>query len=158
MQKGSQIQVSHEHIYKYMLFYYCQVTVVFLPDTQNALVVAAMKRGRFRELHRFLHFNDNSQMNNTDRVFKVHPVIQHLNESFQELIKPLGRKFSNDEAMEPYYGHHYMKQFIRGKPIRYGFKFWCMCTPGGYLIKFDPYEGANQNKEVGQTLGASLVQ
>ena len=50
-----------------------------------------------------------------------------------------------------------MKQFIRGKPIRYGFKFWCMNTPGGYLIKFDPYTGTQEARDPGQTLGTSVV-
>ena len=27
-----------------------------------------------------------------------------------------------DEVMIPYYGRHSAKQYIRGKPIRYGFK------------------------------------
>lgn len=167
MQKGSQIQVCHEDVYKYiavlLLSGYCRVPHRDMyweqrPDTHNLLVSNAMKRGPFRELHRFLHFNDNSHIDNTDRVYKVRTVIQHLNEKFQEMIKPLGKKISIDEAMEPYFGKHYMKQFIRGKPIRYGFKFWCLCTPGGYLIKFHPYVGANETREPGQTLGASVVQ
>ena len=31
-------------------------------------------------------------------------------------------KFSVDEMMVPYFGRHNTKQFIRNKPIRYGFK------------------------------------
>ena len=34
-----------------------------------------------------------------------------------------------------------MKQAIRNKPIRFGFKAWCLATPAGYLITFDFYQG-----------------
>lgn len=50
-----------------------------------------------------------------------------------------------------------MKQFIRGKPIRFGFKFWCLCTYGGYLIKFDAYTGKGDKIE-GKTLGSSVTE
>ncbi len=36
-----------------------------------------------------------------------------------------------------------MKQFIRGKPIRFGYKVWCLNTPQGYLINFEVYQGRN---------------
>lgn len=65
--------------------------------------------------------------------------------------------FSLDEAMEPYYGRHSMKQFIRGKPIRFDFKFWCLTTSDGYLIKFEPYLGAGDKLE-GKTLGSSVTE
>ena len=31
-------------------------------------------------------------------------------------------KYSIDEIMVPYYGRHSSKQYIRGKPIRFGYK------------------------------------
>ena len=57
-----------------------------------------------------------------------------------------------------YYGHHPSKQFIRGKPIRFGFKFWCCCTTDGYLVRFEPYQGAEpaaRNAKLG--VGGSVV-
>lgn len=46
---------------------------------------------------------------------------------------------SVDKNMVPYFGRHPTKQFIRGKPIRYGYKMWCVCDPLGYLLNFEPY-------------------
>jgi hypothetical protein len=43
--------------------------------------------------------------------------------------------------MVPYYGGHFCKQFIRGKPIRWGFKFWVGATRLGYIVWFEPYQG-----------------
>uniref|UniRef100_A0A0L8GYG9 PiggyBac transposable element-derived protein domain-containing protein n=1 Tax=Octopus bimaculoides TaxID=37653 RepID=A0A0L8GYG9_OCTBM len=50
----------------------------------------------------------------------------------------MSNHFSFDEAMEPYYVHHGMKQSIRRKLIRYGFKVWCCVRPHGFLVKFYP--------------------
>ncbi|KAF2891778.1 hypothetical protein ILUMI_14395 [Ignelater luminosus] len=48
-----------------------------------------------------------------------------------------------DECMVSYYGRHSRKQFIREKPIRLGYKMWCLNTPSGYLVNFDVYQGRN---------------
>ena len=65
--------------------------------------------------------------------------------------------FSLDEAMEPYFGYHGIKQFIRGKPISYGFKFSCLTRSDGVLVKFYPYTGAG-DKIAGKTLGSSVTE
>jgi len=69
---------------------------------------------------------------------KVRPLMTMLNERFQ-LFWPVENELSIDESMVPYYGRHSTKQFIRGKPIRFGYKLWCLNTRLGYLIQFDPY-------------------
>ncbi|XP_055309657.1 piggyBac transposable element-derived protein 3-like [Sitodiplosis mosellana] len=45
--------------------------------------------------------------------------------------------------MIAYYGKHGCKQFIKGKPIRFGYKVWSQCTPSGYLVNFEIYQGSN---------------
>ena len=64
-----------------------------------------------------------------------------------------------DESMVPYFGRHGAKQFIRGKPIRFGFKLWCLATPLGYLVQMEPYQGAKgQKSEIpGLGMGGSVV-
>ncbi|GFW51170.1 chimeric ERCC6-PGBD3 protein [Trichonephila clavipes] len=39
--------------------------------------------------------------------------------------------------MIQYYGHHYFKQYIKGKPIRFGYKMWALCGNNGYCYNFD---------------------
>lgn len=34
-------------------------------------------------------------------------------------------------------------QFIRGKPIRFGYKIWSLNTKDGYLVNFELYQGKN---------------
>lgn len=110
-------------------------------DTYNMLIANAMPRNRFDLILKYLHFNDNMRNDGFDKLYKIRPLIDHMNSKFLEMGAPLGTHFSIDEAMEPYYGRNSMKQFVRGKPIRFGFKFWCLCTHDGYLIKFIPYQG-----------------
>ena len=43
--------------------------------------------------------------------------------------------------MIPYYGRQGTKQFVRGKPIQFGFKLWCLCSSDGYLLHAEPYRG-----------------
>ncbi|KAJ8937730.1 hypothetical protein NQ314_011737 [Rhamnusium bicolor] len=126
-------------------------------DTHNTLVANSMPRNRFEQIHRFLHFNDNTKIDKNDKLYKIRPLTDHINKLSTDCIQPLGKYFSMDEAMEPYYGRHSLKQFIWGRPIRFGFKFWCLTTSNGYLIKFDTYAGAGDKIE-GKTLGSSVTE
>ena len=74
------------------------------------------------------------------------------------LFVPNKTDFSFNESMIPYFGRHERKQFIWGKPFRFGYKFWCGATCLGYICWFQPYQGKNPNtnyEEYG--VGASVV-
>ena len=120
-------------------------------DSKNFL----MNRNKFEKIHKHLHFNDNSKLDACDKLYKVRPLLDPLNDKFCQYVKPMGNHFFLDEVMEPYFRHQGMKQFIRGKPIRYGFKFWCLARSDGFLVKFYPYTGAG-DKVAGKTLGSSV--
>jgi hypothetical protein len=49
--------------------------------------------------------------------------------------------------MVPHFGRHSCKMYIKGKPVRFGFKLWCLCSSEGYPYLLIPYAGANVNKE-----------
>jgi DNA excision repair protein ERCC-6 len=60
--------------------------------------------------------------------------------------------------MIPYFGHHGCKQYIRGKPIRFDYKFWCGATRLCYICWFQLYQGKNPNtKHEEYGVGASIV-
>ena len=44
--------------------------------------------------------------------------------------------------MLPYYGRHSSKQRIVGKPVRMGYKMWVLAESSGYVVQFEPYQGA----------------
>ena len=59
--------------------------------------------------------------------------------------------------MVPYFGHHGCKQYIRGKPICFGYKIWCLNTTLGYLVQFQPYQGKGSVTRPGCGLGGPFV-
>ena len=129
-------------------------------DVHNNAISAAMSRNRFDEMMKYLHFADNSTLDADDKFAKVRLLISLLNEKFLLFFNFLKtQNLSIDESMVPYFGRHGAKQFIRGKPIRFGFKVWVLATPLGYVVQFDPYQGARgrQTEYPGLGMGGSVV-
>ena len=113
--------------------------------SKSFCVVWYMSRDRFRKLKSCLQFADNNNLEPI-KVAKVLPLynIRVRNKRLQQFgvfSKPL----AIDESMVPYFGRHRSKMFIRGKPVRFGYKIWCMCRPDGYPYRLEIYCG---NKSV----------
>jgi hypothetical protein len=126
-------------------------------DVHNTAISSAMARNRFEEILQYLHVADNMSLSATDKMAKVRPIFAMLNERFL-LYNPKQQNMSIDESMIPYYGRHSCKQFIRGKPIRFGFKNWCLNSSSGYLIQCEPYQGAGTTKTYKSLgMGGSVV-
>ena len=43
--------------------------------------------------------------------------------------------------MIPYHGLHSAKQFIKGKPVKFGYKMWMLCSADGFPFNFEVYCG-----------------
>ena len=117
-----------------------------------------MTRDRFDEMMRYLHISDNTHLNTEDRMAKVRPLLVMLNDRFLTyFIKT--QDLNIDESMILYYSRHRAKQFIRGKLIRFGFKMWVLTTQIGYVMQFEPYQGAKGRKALvpGLGMGGSVV-
>ncbi|KAJ8928709.1 hypothetical protein NQ314_018719 [Rhamnusium bicolor] len=115
-------------------------------DVSVPIVSNAMSRNRFQEIKKFLHFSDNTKLDKTDKMYKLRSLMQRLNKNFQKW-GIFHQNLSIDEAMVKYFGHHSSKQFIRGKPVRFGYKDWMLCSSSGYCYKFDTYCGAKPMKD-----------
>jgi DNA excision repair protein ERCC-6 len=111
-------------------------------DVHNGLVSGAMRRDRFIQIMRFLHIADNNLIEKSDKFFKVRPMVEKIKQKCLQHFVPC-EFLDYDEAMIKYYGKHSCKQFIKGKPIRFGYKAWCLNTDFGYLVNFDLYQGRN---------------
>ncbi|XP_031350462.1 piggyBac transposable element-derived protein 3-like [Photinus pyralis] len=128
-------------------------------DVQNISISNSMRRNRFDTLMRYIHFNNNLNIDQTDRVCKVRPYLEMLRKKFTEYTV-WECETSIDEAMIPYYGRHGLKQHIQGKPIRFGYKAWCWNMKSGYLIDFEIYQGSKGEPNVYRAdygLGGSIV-
>ena len=123
-------------------------------ETFNATVSNAMRRSQYENIKRYLHCADIALLKPGDKFAKMRPLMAMLNERYLACAS-LEEHLCVDESMAPYFGRHGAKQFIRGKPVRFGFKFWCLCDRRGYLIQFEPYQSGQYDKDIG--LGASVV-
>lgn len=128
-------------------------------DTNNSLVCEAISRNRFSFIMQNIHCCNNADLPANDKFAKLRPLFDILNKKFIDM-SPCEEAHSIDESMVPYFGHHGSKQFIKGKPIRWGYKLWVGTTVAGYIEWFEPYQGSttvlsNKYKDLG--LGASVV-
>ncbi|KAK9746370.1 Transposase IS4 [Popillia japonica] len=104
------------------------------PDLGLPMITSAMSRNRFEQILNSLHGNDNSQLrtDNRDKIFKLRPVVTALNKRFEALYKPT-RKVSVYESMILFRGRSSIKQYSPMKPIKRGYKIWCMADQNGYV-------------------------
>ncbi|CAH2001880.1 unnamed protein product [Acanthoscelides obtectus] len=115
-------------------------------DVHNELVAKSMRRNRFEEISSVFHAADNDNLPEGDKLGRIRPFIEAINKNFIKYA-PIESNISIDEAMIPYYGRHGCKQYIRGKPIRFGYKAWVAALKCGYCLQFDIYQGRKQNIE-----------
>ncbi|KAK1171474.1 piggyBac transposable element-derived protein 3-like [Acipenser oxyrinchus oxyrinchus] len=125
-------------------------------DVINQAVTQGMSINRFEEIMSNIHCADNTNLPQGDKLGKMRPVFDLLNKRFLKFW-PVEQNLDIDEAMLPYYGRHSAKQFLRGKPICWGYKIWCLNTHLGYLLQFDPYCGASPKYHPELGLGGSVV-
>ena len=90
-------------------------------DAMNILVKKTMARNQFSELIRFTYFTQFVTPDPSDRFWKVRLLFDQLNKS-AKLYVMHPEHVSVDEAIVKYFGPHPLKQFMRGKPHRFGYK------------------------------------
>lgn len=126
-------------------------------DCHHPGVSVLMSRNRFEEILKYFHVCDNTNLNKEDKFSKVRPFWELLNKKWMKFF-PEEKHISIDESMIPYFGRHSTKQHLHGKPIRFGYKVWSMCTRLGYLIQAEPYQGAKTGNTMPQLgVGGSVV-
>jgi len=116
-------------------------------DVHNKMVSDAMRRNRFLQIQRFIHMADNTDINEADKAWKLRPLMNAIKEKCLANFQPV-QDLSYDETMIKYYGRHGCKQFIRGKPIRFGYKMWSLNSKDGYLVNFDLYQGNDPKADI----------
>ena len=122
--------------------------------------IALHTTDNFKECKKFLHLSNNNELDPNEKFAKVRPLFNSLNQQCLENYLP-EQHVSIDESMVPYFGKHGAKQYIHGKPIKFGYKMWVMAKPLGYCIQFRPYAGKDvaltEYGDIGLGLGASVV-
>ena len=130
--------------------YWQQETNVF-----NCAVADLLPRNRFEEILRYSHLADNAKLTAGNKLAKVCPSFNLMNQRFLNPFQ-FDEQLCVDKSMIPYFAKHFAKQYMKGKPINFGYKVWCLNTNNGYLIQCEPYSGkGDYNPKHG--LGVSVV-
>lgn len=130
-------------------------------DLNVSLVSESMSRNRFQEILSYLHVNDNSLLSkeNKDKIYKIRPLLEILNNQFRLLYYGT-RQLSVDESIVKFKGRSVLKQYNPMKPVKRGYKLWCLSDQYGFIKKLDIYQGKNEAIEAKYkeyTLGERVV-
>ena len=98
-------------------------------------------RNRYNELSEYLHLTDPPIEDGADKLGKIRPFLNQLQQSFPQLFTP-GVALSLDEAMIKYNGRLKWKQYMPMKPTKWRIKLWVLCDAiTGYCLVLDVYTG-----------------
>ena len=121
-------------------------------DGQNRMATALMTKNELEDCKQFLHLADNENLDKTNRFGKVRPLFDTINKQCVAHYRP-EQHLSVDESMVPYFGKHGAKQYIHGKPIKFGYKLWVLAKPLGYCVQFRPYAGKDTQLDIYGDIG-----
>ena len=113
-------------------------------DLEAPIFSNIMARDRFRVIKSCLHIADHHNLAQS-KLAKVLPLLELLQTNCQQ-IDVFHKNLSIDESMVPYRGLHSAKQYIKGKPVKFGYKLWMLCSSDGYPYNFEIYCGKNESR------------
>lgn len=100
-----------------------------------------MSRERFKLISRFLHFTNDNNEDENDKLKKIRPIIQHFSTKYSELYLP-SQNIALDESLMKFRGRLSFVQCNRSKRSRFGIKFYKICeSSSGYCLYFKIYVG-----------------
>ncbi|CAF1640301.1 unnamed protein product, partial [Didymodactylos carnosus] len=127
---------------------------------RNGRISMSMPRNSFKRILGNIHLVDNSNAEKQkelapNKLYKVSHCLKLLKQNFQTHFD-LGEKLTIDEMMIKFKGRSSLKQYIKQKPIKRGYKVWILAdTSTGYVYNFDIYSGKSIERQV--PLGEHVV-
>ena len=103
-----------------------------------------MARDRFCVIKSCLHIADNHNLVQS-KVVKVLLLLKLLRTNCQQ-FDVFHKNLSIDESMVAYRGLHSVKQYIKGKPVKFGYKLWMLCSSDRYPYNFEIYCGKDESR------------
>jgi len=126
--------------------YFSKRRVISTPGFSDVI-----SRERFELSCKFLHFIDNESLppyQGPPTLFKIYPVICHLNIKFQTLYLS-NQNFAIDESLTLWKGHLSIRQYLPLKASKFGIKTFKLCeSRTGYLWCFFVYTGKKHGPTV----------
>ncbi|KAK2707889.1 hypothetical protein QYM36_015538 [Artemia franciscana] len=130
------------------------------PDLGVSFVSLRMSRNRFEDILRNSHDRDNLTITagEKDTSFKLQPMIDLQSFRFKQLVNP-GTYLSVDKSIILFKERSTLRQYKPMKPIKRGYKLWCLACMSGYANAFIVYLGRVQaiNCNLGFGLGGRVV-
>jgi hypothetical protein len=83
---------------------------------------------------------------NHDRLFKIRPILNSLNQNFQKL--PIEQCMAIDEQMCNTKARCYLKQYLPGKHSKWGYNFFVLAGSDGFTHQFELYSGQENQKRL----------
>ena len=112
-------------------------------DLEAPIFSNSMARDRFRVIKSCLHIADIHNLAQS-KVAKVLPLLE-LGELIASSLV-FHKNLSIDESMVPSRGLHSAKQYIKGKPVKFGYKLRMLCSSDGYPYTFEIYCGKDESR------------
>ena len=128
----------------------------------NTFISLIMSRDRFLEIFYNLHLVNNSlkpkrKSKDDSKIYKAKNFTKILRTNFQKNYN-FGRCGTIDESMIKFKGRSSIKQYLPPKPIKRGYKVWCLCDPiAGYLFNYQIYFGIEETSGKEISLGERVV-
>ena len=112
-----------------------------MDDVKNRLISMNIRRNTFDKIMQYIHVADSENLPQGTKISRVWDYFLELKTNFKK-YNPFVPEMDVDECMVEYFGKcgAFIKQSIRMKPIRFGYKIWCLNSPLGYLVDFEVYE------------------
>jgi hypothetical protein len=151
-----------EELYRFTAIHICmgiarlpQVHMYWSDTHRHPFISTIMPRNRFIELLRHFHISPPTIASSSSSLLsKVEPLLTELSSSFPAFYHP-GQTLTVDEAMVGFKGRSEMKQYIKNKPTKWGYKVWCLAS-SNYLLAFSVYQGKRSSSNISSPHNAVL--
>lgn len=106
-------------------------------------VAKTMSRKKYLEIKKYIHFADNLNLTPGNKMSKISPLYMIIERLVQfDVFHSL---LNIDYSLASYYRRHSAKMFIRGKPISFDYKIWCICGNDGFPYHIKIYQDNSEN-------------
>ena len=120
---------------------------------RNERISTSMSCKAFKRILGSLHLVDNVEAERSgaaqsNKLYKVSNFLNMLKQSFQTHFD-LGENLTIDEMMIKFKGRSSIKQYLKDKPIKRGYKVWVLAdTSTGYIYDFEIYSGKSMERQI----------
>lgn len=118
-----------------------RIRMYWSPELNLEIFKSSMTCERFFQLRTHLHIVNNLEKPSdcTDKFYKVRPVLDAVRSRILQF--DVDENISIDEQIIPFEGRLAMKQYMKDKPIKWGFKVYVSCDKDGLPYDFFMYQG-----------------